>query len=148
MSQDTGIVTGFVKVGMDVRWGGAQMGFTEMISEGVCLAYFFPEKILRASIVRPPKGLRKNTGDNSPAVVHCEIVPGDRVTELTSRLLQRAVALKTNPSFIGVALNTRVHPVGSAGLTCTSSWPKSEIRSLRCVERASKALHPSALTAR
>ena len=61
MCQDTGIVTVFVKVGMDVRWGDATMGVTEMINEGVRLAYLYPEDVLRASIVSPPEGARKNT---------------------------------------------------------------------------------------
>ena len=79
MCQDTGIVTVFVKVGMNVHWTDATMGVTEMINEGVRRAYLFPDNILRASIVNPPEGGRKNTGDNSPAVIHYEIVPGDRV---------------------------------------------------------------------
>ena len=81
--QDTGIVTVFVKVGMDVRWasekGPATLGLTDMINEGVRRAYLYPENVLRASIVNPPEGARKNTKDNTPAVIHYEIVPGDKV---------------------------------------------------------------------
>ena len=77
--QDTGIVTVFVKVGMDVRWDGATMGVTEMINEGVRRGYLNPDNVLRASIVSPPEGARKNTTDNTPAVIHYEIVPGDKV---------------------------------------------------------------------
>ena len=77
--QDTGIVTVFVKVGMDVRWDGATMGVTEMINEGVRRGYLNPDNVLRASIVSPPEGARKNTKDNTPAVIHYEIVPGDKV---------------------------------------------------------------------
>src|SRR3978361_2143549 len=77
--QDTGIVTVFVKVGMDVRWDGATMGVTEMINEGVRRGYLNPDNVLRASIVSPPEGGRKNTKDNTPAVIHYEIVPGDEV---------------------------------------------------------------------
>jgi fumarate hydratase, class I len=77
--QDTGIVTVFVKVGMDVRWGSATMGVTDMINEGVRRAYLYPDNVLRASIVNPPEGGRKNTKDNTPAVIHYEIVPGDKV---------------------------------------------------------------------
>src|SRR5476651_2666998 len=77
--QDTGIVTVFVKVGMDVRWDGASMGVTDMINEGVRRGYLNPDNVLRASIVSPPEGARKNTKDNTPAVVHTEIVPGDTV---------------------------------------------------------------------
>src|ERR1700760_3700833 len=77
--QDTGIVTVFVKVGMDVRWDGATMGVTDMINEGVRRGYMNPDNVLRASIVSPPEGGRKNTKDNTPAVIHYEIVPGDKV---------------------------------------------------------------------
>src|SRR5580698_329528 len=77
--QDTGIVTVFAKIGMDVRWDGATMGVTDMINEGVRRGYLNPDNVLRASIVSPPEGARKNTKDNTPAVIHYEIVPGDKV---------------------------------------------------------------------
>jgi fumarate hydratase class I len=77
--QDTGIVVAFVRVGMDVRWEGATMGVSEMVNEGVRIAYNLPDNVLRASIVADPAGRRKNTGDNTPAVVHYELVPGDKV---------------------------------------------------------------------
>ncbi len=77
--QDTGIVVAFVRIGMDVRWEGATMDITGMVNEGVRKAYLLPENVLRASIVADPAGRRKNTGDNTPAVVHFEIVPGDKV---------------------------------------------------------------------
>src|ERR1700731_2432688 len=77
--QDTGIVTVFVKVGMDVRWDGATMGVTDMINEGVRRGYLNPDNVLRASIVSPPEGARKNTKDNTPAVIHYEVVPGDKI---------------------------------------------------------------------
>src|SRR5580698_9000377 len=77
--QDTGIVTVFAKIGMDVRWDGATMGVTDMINEGVRRGYLHPDNVLRASIVSPPEGARKNTTDNTPAVIHYEIVPGDKV---------------------------------------------------------------------
>ena len=76
--QDTGIVTVFVKVGMDVQWD-AEMSLTDMINQGVREAYTHPDNILRASILDDPDGARKNTGDNTPAVIHYEVVPGDRV---------------------------------------------------------------------
>jgi fumarate hydratase class I len=77
--QDTGIVVAFVKVGMDVRWEGASMDVTAMVNEGVRRAYLHPDNVLRASVVADPAGRRKNTGDNTPAVVHFELVPGDKV---------------------------------------------------------------------
>jgi len=76
--QDTGIVTVFVNVGMDVKWE-AEMSVTDMINEGVRRAYTLPENVLRASILRDPAGARKNTGDNTPAVIHYDVVPGDQV---------------------------------------------------------------------
>ena len=77
--QDTGIVTIFIKVGMDVRWDGATMSVDDMINEGVRRAYNLPENVLRASILADPAGARKNTKDNTPAVIHYSIVPGDKV---------------------------------------------------------------------
>src|SRR5215207_2485794 len=77
--QDTGIVTVFVKVGMDVRWDGATMSVDDMINEGVRRAYNLPENVLRASILADPAGARKNTKDNTPAVIHYSIVPGNTV---------------------------------------------------------------------
>ena len=77
--QDTGIVVAFVKVGMAVCWEDATMSVTEMVNEGMRRAYLEPDNVLRASIVADPAGRRKNTGDNTPAVVHYELVPGDRV---------------------------------------------------------------------
>lgn len=76
--QDTGIVTVFVKVGMNVRWQ-AHLSLEDMINEGVRRAYTHPDNILRASILSDPAGARKNTKDNTPAVIHTQIVPGDTV---------------------------------------------------------------------
>lgn len=76
--QDTGMAVVFLRVGMDVRWE-AELGIQEMVDEGVRRAYTHPDNVLRASIVSPPIGERKNTQDNTPAVVHTELVPGDRV---------------------------------------------------------------------
>jgi fumarate hydratase class I len=77
--QDTGIVVAFVRVGMDVRWQGATMSPTDMVNEGVRRAYLDPDNTLRASIVADPAGARTNTRDNTPAVVHFELVPGSTV---------------------------------------------------------------------
>ena len=77
--QDTGIVTVFVKVGMDVQWGGATMGVEAMINQGVRQAYLHPDNVLRASILADPDGLRTNTKDNTPAVIHFDLVSGNTV---------------------------------------------------------------------
>jgi len=77
--QDTGIVVAFVKVGMEVRWDAAGMGVGDMVNEGVRRAYLNPDNLLRASVLSDPAGARKNTRDNTPAVIHYEIVPGDKV---------------------------------------------------------------------
>lgn len=76
--QDTGIVTVFLKIGMDVQWEGG-MSVADMVNEGVRRAYLLPDNVLRASILDDPAGVRKNTGDNTPAVIHMEVVPGDTV---------------------------------------------------------------------
>ena len=83
--QDTGIVTVFVKVGMNVQWE-ATMSLADMINEGVRRAYTHPDNTLRASIVNDPYFERKNTRDNTPAVIHMEVVPGN--------LLEIALAAK------------------------------------------------------
>ncbi len=77
--QDTGIVVAFVRIGMDVRWDGATMSPADMINEGVRRAYLDPDNTLRASIVDDPAGARRNTRDNTPAVVHFDLVPGNTV---------------------------------------------------------------------
>jgi len=76
--QDTGLVVVFLKVGMAVRWDTAR-SVQELVDAGVHRAYTDPDNVLRASMVSPPIGARRNTGDNTPAVVHVELVPGDRV---------------------------------------------------------------------
>lgn len=76
--QDTGIVTVFLKIGMGVQWA-ADIGVTEMVNEGVRRAYSHPDNILRASILNDPAGKRINTRDNTPAVIHMEVVPGETV---------------------------------------------------------------------
>jgi fumarate hydratase class I len=77
--QDTGIVVAFVKVGMNVRFDDATMTVADMVNEGVRRAYMHADNPLRASIVRDPAGKRANTRDNTPAVVHIELVAGDTV---------------------------------------------------------------------
>lgn len=76
--QDTGIVTAFVNVGMDVRIEG-DMSLEDMINKGVRRAYKNVDNVLRASILADPDGARKNTGDNTPAVIHYKIVPGNTI---------------------------------------------------------------------
>jgi fumarate hydratase class I len=76
--QDTGIVVVFLKIGMGVRFD-AMLSMQEIVNEGVRRAYLNPDNPLRASIVSDPAFTRKNTRDNTPAVVHIEMVPGDAV---------------------------------------------------------------------
>ncbi|MDO6706629.1 fumarate hydratase [Photobacterium sp. 1_MG-2023] len=76
--QDTGIVTCFVKIGMNVQWD-SDLTVQEMIDEGVRQAYNNPVNPLRASVVADPAGKRINTKDNAPAVVHIDMVPGNQV---------------------------------------------------------------------
>ena len=77
--QDTGIVIVYVDVGMDVRWD-ASMSVDDMINEGVRRGYNFPQNVLRASVLNDPDGLRANTRDNTPAVIHYRMVPGDKLS--------------------------------------------------------------------
>ena len=76
--QDTGIVTVFLKVGMSVQWED-DMALEDMVNEGVRRAYLNPDNVLRASILIDPAGERKNTKDNTPAVIHTQIVPGSEI---------------------------------------------------------------------
>ena len=79
MCQDTGIAVVFLKIGMNVQWADASMSVSDMVNEGVRRAYLNPDNTLRASVLADPAGKRRNTGDNTPAVIHYEIVPGDDV---------------------------------------------------------------------
>ena len=76
--QDTGIVVAFVKVGMNVSWD-ENISLQNLINAGVRRAYTNPDNPLRASVVNPPWGQRINTKDNTPAVVHTQLVEGDQV---------------------------------------------------------------------
>ena len=76
--QDTGIAVVFLKVGMHAKWD-ATLSVQEMVNEGVRRAYLNPDNKLRASVLLDPAGARKNSKDNTPAVVHYEIVEGDHV---------------------------------------------------------------------
>jgi len=77
--QDTGIVNVFLKIGMDVRWEGFTGGIEDAINEGVRQGYNHPDNTLRASVVADPHFARRNTKDNTPAVIFTQLVPGDKV---------------------------------------------------------------------
>ena len=79
LCQDTGIVTCFVKLGMQVQFDKTDMTVQEMVDEGTRRAYLNPDNPLRASIVADPAGARRNTKDNTPAVVHIDTVLGDKI---------------------------------------------------------------------
>ena len=76
--QDTGFCVVFLKIGMNVRWD-SKLTIQEMVNEGVRRAYLNPDNVLRASVLADPAGKRTNTKDNTPAVVHIEMVAGDTV---------------------------------------------------------------------
>jgi fumarate hydratase, class I len=76
--QDTGIALAFIRVGMQVRWD-TDRSLEDLVNEGVRRAYTDKVNPLRASMLSDPDGKRKNTGDNTPAVTHVELVPGDKV---------------------------------------------------------------------
>ncbi len=109
--QDTGIVTSFVKIGMDVQWQ-SDLTVQELVDEGVRRAYLNPDNPLRASIVKNPIGPRVNTKDNTPSVVHVEMVAGDTV-EVTvaakgggSENKSKFVMLNPNDSIVDWVLKT------------------------------------------
>src|SRR4051794_36058803 len=109
--QDTGMVSAFVKVGMNARFDTAR-SLSDLVNEGVRRAYTNEDNPLRASIVFDPLFLRQNTGDNSPAVVHVELVPGDHV-EITvcakgggSENKARFVTLNPSDSVVDWVLET------------------------------------------
>lgn len=77
--QDTGIVNVFLKIGMDVRFEGFPGSIEDAVNEGVRRGYLNPDNKLRASILADPHFERKNTRDNTPAVVHMTVVPGNTV---------------------------------------------------------------------
>ncbi|MBL0719677.1 fumarate hydratase [Piscinibacter sp. Jin2] len=77
--QDTGIVNVFLKIGMDVRWEGFKGSIEDAVNEGVRRGYLNADNMLRASVLNDPIFERKNTKDNTPAVIHMSVVPGDTV---------------------------------------------------------------------
>ena len=77
--QDTGIVNVFLKIGMDVRWEGFSGSIADAVNQGVRQAYLNPDNVLRGSVLNDPIFERKNTKDNTPAVIHMELVPGGTV---------------------------------------------------------------------
>ncbi|MFM2112739.1 MAG: Fumarate hydratase class aerobic, partial [Pseudomonadota bacterium] len=77
--QDTGIVNVFMKIGMDVKWEGFTGSIQDAVNEGVRQGYNNPDNKLRASVLSDPIFERKNTKDNTPAVIFMEVVPGNTV---------------------------------------------------------------------
>ncbi|RQO68845.1 fumarate hydratase [Aquitalea sp. FJL05] len=109
--QDTGIAVVFLKVGMNVQWD-ATLSVQEMVNEGVRRAYNNPDNKLRASVLLDPAGKRQNSKDNTPAVVHFEIVEGDGV-EVTcaakgggSENKSKFYALNPSDSIVDWVVNT------------------------------------------
>jgi fumarate hydratase class I len=77
--QDTGIVNVYLKIGMDLRWEGFKGSIADAVNEGVRRGYTNPDNPLRSSVLADPIFTRRNTKDNTPAVVHTEVVPGDKL---------------------------------------------------------------------
>lgn len=109
--QDTGIAVVFLKVGMDIRWQG-ELSLQAMVDEGVRRAYTHPDNPLRASVLRDPAGKRGNSRDNTPAVLHVEIVPGDKLDVICaakgggSENKSKFVALNPSDSIVDWVLKT------------------------------------------
>ncbi len=110
--QDTGIVSVFLKVGMDVRWEGFTGSLEDAVNAGVRQAYNHPGNKLRASVLADPAGSRKNTRDNTPAVVNYSIVPGDKVDVIVaakgggSEAKSKFVMLNPSDSIVDWVLKT------------------------------------------
>ena len=77
--QDTGLAVVFVKLGMNVEWSEVSMPLSDMIHEGVRRAYMHPDNKLRASVVKDPTTARLNSKDNTPAIIHYDVVPGNTI---------------------------------------------------------------------
>src|SRR3972149_7019909 len=81
LCQDTGMVNVFLRVGMDLRFegfkGSAWPSLADAVNEGVRRAYTNPDNPLRASVLADPLFTRKNTNDNTPAVIYMDVVPGN-----------------------------------------------------------------------
>jgi len=111
LCQDTGIVTVFLKVGMNVRWD-ATLSLEDMVNEGVRRAYNHPDNKLRASVLADPAGKRSNTKDNTPAVINVSIVPGDTVDVIVaakgggSEAKSKFVMLNPSDSIVDWVLKT------------------------------------------
>ena len=116
--QDTGIVNVFLSVGMDVRFE-TDICLEDMVNEGVRRAYQLPDNVLRASVLADPAGRRINTKDNTPAVIHTELVPGDtlevRVAAKGGGSEAKSKFVMLNPSDDIVEWVTKTVPTMGAG---------------------------------
>ncbi len=110
--QDTGIVNVFLKIGMDVRWEGFAGSIADAVNAGVRQGYLNPDNVLRASILADPIFERMNTKDNTPAVIHMELVPGDRLDVIVaakgggSENKSKLAMLNPNDSLVDWVLKT------------------------------------------
>ena len=110
--QDTGIATVFLKIGMHVRWENVTMNITDMVNQGVREAYTNQENPLRASVLRDPAGLRRNSKDNTPAVIHYEMVDGAGIEVICgakgggSEAKSKFVMLNPSDSIVDWVVNT------------------------------------------
>ncbi|SKZ08318.1 Fumarate hydratase class I, anaerobic [Mycobacteroides abscessus subsp. abscessus] len=140
--QDTGIVNVFLEVGLDVKFD-LTMSLDDAINEGVRQGYLENSNVLRASVLADPAFGRKNTKDNTPAVIHYKLVPGNKVditvaakgggSENKSKLAM------LNPSDSNDACQRSTHGRNQHGRIITS-WPtkqngRTPYRDLRESER-------------
>ena len=116
--QDTGIVNVFLTVGMGVHFE-TDASLDDMVNEGVRRAYLLSDNVLRASILADPAGKRTNTNDNTPAVIHTELVPGDtlevRVAAKGGGSEAKSKFVMLNPSDDIVEWVTKTVPTMGAG---------------------------------
>ncbi len=145
LCQDTGIVTVFLQVGMMVRWDDASMRVEDMVNEGVRRAYLHPDNPLRTSVLEDPAGCRINTRDNTPAVVHVSLVPGDTVAVTVaakgggSEAKSKFVMLNPSDSIVDWVLKTVPTmgagwcPPGMLGIGIGGSAEKAMLMAKECL---------------
>ena len=110
--QDTGLATVFLKIGMHTRWENVTMNITDMVNQGVREAYTNQENPLRASVLHDPAGLRRNSKDNTPAVIHYEMVDGAGIEVICgakgggSEAKSKFVMLNPSDSIVDWVVNT------------------------------------------
>ena len=121
LCQDTGIVNVFLKVGMDVRFD-TRRSLQELCDEGVRRGYLNPDNPLRASVLDDPLFARKNTRDNTPCILHVDLVPGDKVDVAGRRFREQDQVRHAQPQRLAGGLVLKTVPTMGAGWCPPACW--------------------------